>query len=478
MKIEGTPRRRAGDCRAGAFLFVSRKASVSVTPEPVTEALARNKACESGFWRWRAQGLRRRTGEGNGGNMSRVGIIGGGAAGMLAAAAAAGQGQEVHLFEKNEKLGKKIYITGKGRCNVTNACAPEDFFQNVVTNGKFLYSSFYGFTNQDIMDLLEREGCPLKTERGQRVFPVSDKSSDVIKALSNHLSRLGVNVHYRQEVASLMIEEGRCVGLRLKSGREERFDRVIVATGGLSYPTTGSTGDGYRFAREAGHKVTELSPALVPFETAEPVGKELQGLALKNVEVTVYKGKKVLYREFGEMLFTHFGVSGPVLLSASSYAAKALKKEPLTLSIDLKPALSEEQLDARLVREFEGQQNRQFKNSLGGLLPAKLIPVMVDRSGIDPEKRVNEITRQERRQLLSALKDFRLTLTGLRGYNEAIITQGGVSVKEINPATMESKLVPGLFFAGEVLDVDAVTGGFNLQVAWSSGWAAGMGAEG
>ena len=248
---------------------------------------------------------------------------------------------------------------------------------------------------------------------------------------------------------------------------------MIVATGGLSYPSTGSTGDGYRFAAENGHKVTELSPALVPFETAEEDAKLLQGLALKNVEATVYRGKKVLYREFGEMLFTHFGVSGPVLLSASSYGAKYIRKEPLVLSIDLKPALSEEQLDARLVREFDAQQNKQFKNTLGGLLPAKLIPVMVARSGIDPEKRVNEITRQERRQLLEAMKNFRFTLTKLRGYNEAIITQGGVSVKEINPATMESKLVPGLYFAGEVLDLDAVTGGFNLQIAWSTGWAAG-----
>lgn len=405
--------------------------------------------------------------------MSRVGIIGGGAAGMMAAAAAALDGNEVHIFEKNEKLGKKIYITGKGRCNVTNACPQEDFFRNVVTNGKFLYSSFYGFTNQDIMDFLEKAGCPLKTERGQRVFPVSDKSSDVIRALSSSLDRLGVKVHLRREADGLLTEEGRCVGLRLKDGKEERFDRVIVATGGLSYPTTGSTGDGYRFAEETGHKVTECSPALVPFTTEGDTALRLQGLALKNIEASVYKGKKLLYREFGEMLFTHFGVSGPVLLSASSYAAKTIRKEPLTLSIDLKPALTPEQLDARLVREFEGQQNKQFKNSLGGLLPSKLIPVIIERSAIDPEKKVNEITRQERRQLLEALKDFRMTLTGLRGYNEAIITQGGVSVKEVNPSTMESKRLPGLYFAGEVLDLDAVTGGFNLQIAWSTGWAAG-----
>lgn len=408
--------------------------------------------------------------------MRKIGIIGGGAAGMIAAIAAAEEGHEVHLYEKNEKLGKKIYITGKGRCNVTNACQPEDFFGNVVTNGKFLYSSFYGFTNQDMMDFLEQEGCRLKTERGQRVFPESDKSSDVIRALANSLEKRGVSVHLRHTVEDVWIEEGECKGLCFPGNRKEAFDRIIVATGGLSYPTTGSTGDGYRFAKEAGHKVTECFPALVPFETAESVVKDLQGLALKNVEVKVLKGKKVLYQDFGEMLFTHFGVSGPVLLSASSYVAKMLKKGPLELSIDLKPALTREQLDGRILRDFEGSLNKQYKNSLGGLFPSKLIPVMVERSGIDPDKKVNEVTRQERQQLVEAIKNFRLTLTNLRGYHEAIITQGGVSVKEVDPATMESRLVTGLYFAGEVLDLDAVTGGFNLQVAWSTGWAAGKGA--
>lgn len=408
--------------------------------------------------------------------MRKIGIIGGGAAGMIAAIAAAEEGHEVHLYEKNEKLGKKIYITGKGRCNVTNACQPEDFFGNVVTNGKFLYSSFYGFTNQDMMDFLEQEGCRLKTERGQRVFPESDKSSDVIRALAHSLEKRGVSVHLRHTVEDVWIEEGECKGLCFPGNRKEAFDRIIVATGGLSYPTTGSTGDGYRFAKEAGHKVAECFPALVPFETAEPVVKDLQGLALKNVEVKVLKGKKVLYQDFGEMLFTHFGVSGPVLLSASSYVAKMLKKGPLELSIDLKPALTREQLDGRILRDFEGSLNKQYKNSLGGLFPSKLIPVMVERSGIDPDKKVNEVTRQERQQLVEAIKNFRLTLTNLRGYHEAIITQGGVSVKEVDPATMESRLVTGLYFAGEVLDLDAVTGGFNLQVAWSTGWAAGKGA--
>ncbi len=410
--------------------------------------------------------------------MGTVVIVGGGAAGMLAGIAAAMSGSTVHIYEKNEKLGKKVYITGKGRCNVTNACDTEDLLKNVVSNPKFLYSSFYGFTNFDMMELLEGAGCKLKTERGNRVFPVSDKSSDVIKALTNRLKSLGAEIHYRTEVKELLLEEGRCRGIIFNKGggRTEtvRADSVIVATGGLSYPTTGSTGDGYRFAKEAGHTVTPLSPALVPFVVEEQeLVKELQGLSLKNVEASVMRGKKVIYREFGEMLFTHYGVSGPVLLSASSYAVKELKKGALTLSIDLKPALTREQLDARLLREFEEVLNKQFKNSLTHLFPAKLVPVMVARSGISPDKKVNEITSKERQQVIDATKSFTLTLTGLRGYNEAIITQGGVSVKEINPSTMESKLMPGLYFAGEVLDLDGVTGGFNLQIAWSTAWEAG-----
>lgn len=408
--------------------------------------------------------------------MKTVIIVGGGAAGMLAGIAAARNGGTVHIFEKNEKLGKKVFITGKGRCNVTNACDTEDLFRNVVTNSKFLYSSFYGFNNFDMMALLEEAGCPLKTERGNRVFPVSDKSSDVIKALSGMLGRLGAEVHLHSEVKALLLEDGRCRGILLKKGGAETKvygDAVIVACGGLSYPTTGSTGDGYRFAGAAGHTVTELSPALVPFVVKEPVVKELQGLSLKNIEAVVMRGKKVIYREFGEMLFTHYGVSGPVLLSASSYAVKELKKGPLSLVIDLKPALSEEQLDARLLREFEGTLNKQFKNALVHLFPSKLVPVMVERSGISPEKKVNEITREERKQIIQATKSFTVTITGLRDYNEAIITQGGVSVKEVNPSTMESKLVSGLYFAGEMLDLDAVTGGFNLQIAWSTAWTAG-----
>lgn len=406
--------------------------------------------------------------------MSKVLIIGGGAAGMMAAVSAAGCGHEVHIYEKNEKLGKKIYITGKGRCNVTNACDMETLLQNIVTNSKFLYSSLYGFNNYDMMDLLEAGGCPLKTERGNRVFPVSDKSSDVIRALSDKLRELNVSVHYREEVKDLVLADGRCTGIRLKGISESvSGDAVIVATGGYSYQATGSTGDGYRLAGDAGHTVTALSPALVPFNAPQDAVGDLQGLALKNIQVSIRDGSKELYREFGEMLFTHFGVSGPVLLSASSYVAKRLKQGPLTLVIDLKPALTEEQLDLRILREFEGVVNKQFKNALVHLYPAKLLPVMLRRIGISPEKKVNEITREERHQIIEETKNFKLPLTGLRDYNEAIITQGGVSVKEVNPTTMESKITPGLYFAGEVLDLDAVTGGFNLQIAWSSGYAAG-----
>ena len=406
--------------------------------------------------------------------MSKVIIIGGGAAGMAAAVAAAEDGHEVHLFEKNEKLGKKIFITGKGRCNVTNDCEMDNLFQSVVTNSRFLYSAFYGFTNLDMMELLKKAGCPLKTERGGRVFPVSDKSSDVINALLRVLKELKVTVCLNQEVKELWVEDGICEGVVLEGQKKGiSADAVILATGGLSYPTTGSTGDGHHFARSAGHTVTALYPALVPFTIAETDALTLQGLSLKNIEITVTNGKKELYREFGEMLFTHFGVSGPVLLSASSFAAKPLQKGNLELYIDLKPALTKEQLDTRILRDFEGLKNKQFKNSLDKLFPSKLIPVMIERSGISPEKQVNEITREERHRLVEITKAFRLTLTGLRGFNEAIITQGGISVKEVNPSTMESKKVKGLYFAGEVLDLDAVTGGYNLQIAWSTGWLAG-----
>lgn len=411
--------------------------------------------------------------------MSKVVIIGGGAAGILAAAAAAENGNQVHIYEKNEKLGKKIYITGKGRCNVTNACEVDELFQSVVTNEKFLYSSFYGFNNYDMMEMVESCGCPLKIERGNRVFPKSDKSSDVIAALTNKLRTLGVEVHLLQEVKALDWNQEGIKGIILKKNQEKvSADAVIVTTGGLSYPATGSSGDGYRFAKSIGHSITDLSPALVPFVTRESVVKDLQGLALKNIQVTIRKDAKVLYQEFGEMLFTHFGVSGPVLLSASSYVAKELKKGPLVLEVDMKPALTREQLDARLLRDFEELHNKQFKNALGQLFPAKLIPVMIERCGILPEKKVHMLTREERQALIQAAKSFSLTLVGLRDYNEAIITQGGIAVKEINPSTMESKKMPGVYFAGEVLDLDAVTGGFNLQIAWSTAWAAGSSIKG
>ncbi len=406
--------------------------------------------------------------------MKKVIVVGCGAAGMMAAVAAAEAGHQVRIYEKNEKAGKKLFITGKGRCNVTNACDTEDLFRHIVHNPKFLYSGFYHFTNFDMMDFLSRNHCPVKTERGERVFPVSDKSSDVIHALLMRLKKLQVEICLNEEVAGLAIENRRIRGIILQKGAKlVNADAVVVATGGLSYPSTGSTGDGYRFAKAAGHTVTELTPALVPLQAEESEIRELMGLSLRNVRVKIFRDNRLLYDEFGEMLFTHFGVSGPVILSASSLIASEIRKSRLTLSIDCKPALSEEQLDARILRDFEEVKNRQFKNSLSHLLPSKLIPVMVDRSGIDPDKKVNEISREERRRLAQTIKDFRMTLTGLRGYAEAIVTQGGVSVREINPSTMESKLVNNLYFAGEVLDLDAVTGGFNLQIAWSTGHLAG-----
>lgn len=405
-------------------------------------------------------------------------IVGGGAAGMIASVAAAREGARVRLFEKNEKLGKKLFITGKGRCNITNACDMEELLASVVSNSKFLFSSFYGFTNQNMMELLESQGVQLKVERGSRVFPRSDKSSDVIAALVSLMKKEGVEIQLQAEAHGLVIQDKAVRGIRLGS-QVEKADRVIVTTGGLSYPTTGSTGDGYRWAQECGHQITDLSPALVPFVTAEAdTVKDLQGLALRNVETSVYSGKRELYREMGEMLFTHFGVSGPLILSASSFCAKALKKGPLRLLIDLKPALSEEQLNGRVLRDFEESKNKQFKNSLGRLYPARLIPVIIARSGIDQDKQVNEITKEERRRLVQITKGLEFTVTGLRDYKEAIITQGGISVRDIHPGTMESKRIAGLYFAGEILDLDAVTGGYNLQIAWSTGWAAGKGAAG
>ena len=409
--------------------------------------------------------------------MSKILVVGGGAAGMMAAVTAARRGKNVLLLEKNEKLGKKLFITGKGRCNLTNSAEVEELFNAVVSNPKFLYSSFYSFTNDQVIGFFEELGVKTKVERGGRVFPESDHSSDVIRALEQEMKRLGVRISLRTEVKEILTEDGRAKGVRLSSGRMIAADAVIIATGGISYPSTGSTGDGYRFARECGHKVTDLSPALVPMEVKEWYAKELMGLSLRNIGIRITDGKKKLYEEFGEMLFTHYGVTGPVILSASSIVGKKLKEHPLTLHIDLKPALTEEQLDKRVLREFEANHNRQFKNAVDSLFPAKLKPVAIELSGIPEEKKVNEVTKEERLHFVRLIKDFSMTLTGLRGYHEAIITKGGVSVKEIDPGTMESKLVKGLYFAGEVLDLDAVTGGYNLQIAWSTGYLTGANAD-
>lgn len=409
--------------------------------------------------------------------MSKVLVVGGGAAGMFASIAAARNGHEVCLFEKNEKLGKKLFITGKGRCNITNACDMETLFSSVSSNSKFLYSSFYGCTNGDVIQFFEGLGVRTKVERGDRVFPVSDHSSDVISAMEKEMRRLNVTVHLSTGVARVLTEDGRFSCAELDSGKRIYGDSCIVATGGLSYPLTGSTGDGYRFARECGHEVTECMPSLVPMEVGEPWAGRLMGLSLRNVTASVFRENKLLYREFGEMLFTHYGVSGPLIISASSQVGHILRKQNLRLAVDLKPALSEEQLDRRVLRDFEENLNRQYKNAIGKLFPSKLVPVMVELSGIDPEKKVNVISREERQRLVHLTKNLEMTLTGLRGYDEAIITRGGVKTKEIDPGTMESRYVGGLHFAGEVLDLDALTGGFNLQIAWSTGYAAGNGVQ-
>ena len=400
--------------------------------------------------------------------MNKIIVIGGGPAGMFAAIAAAETGSQVILLEKNEKLGKKLFITGKGRCNITNAGDMDNLFANVMTNAKFLYSAFYSYDNQRVIDFFERNGLRTKTERGNRVFPVSDHSSDVLKEKK-------VKVMLHTQVQSLLMEssgedapENIVTGVKLTDGTTMPADAVIIATGGFSYQTTGSTGDGYRFAKEAGHTVTDIRPSLVPFLAKEDYVRQMQGLSLKNVEVRILNEKK--------MLFTHFGVSGPLLLSASAAIKPSLTAGELSMFIDLKPALTEEQLDHRLLREFDEAKNKQFKNSIGGFFPAKMIPVMLDLSGIDPEKKVNEITKEERRHFIGLIKAFPVTLCGLRDFNEAIITKGGVKVKEVNPSTMESKLVPHLYFCGEVLDLDAMTGGYNLQIAWSTGYLAGISA--
>ncbi|HKL98478.1 MAG TPA: NAD(P)/FAD-dependent oxidoreductase [Mobilitalea sp.] len=407
--------------------------------------------------------------------MKKVFVVGGGASGMIAAIAAARNGLQVELFEKNEKLGKKLFITGKGRCNITNACDKDGFFENIVTNPKFLYRAYACFSNYDTIDFFEKLGLPIKIERGNRVFPTSDKSSDVISALKQELNLLGVEVHYNSEVSEIVVREGSFHGLRIGARQTVlTADAVIIATGGISYPLTGSTGDGYKIAKKLGHTVIDLSPSLVPIHVTESYVKDLMGLSLKNIEIMINSGDKNIYRDFGELLFTHFGVSGPVVLSASSFISPFLKrKEQLTLSIDLKPALSEEQLDARILRDFDEFKNKQFKNSLDHLLPNKLIDVIIRLSLIDPEKKVNSITKEERLRLVKLLKKLNFHISKLSDFNQAVVTKGGINVKELNPSTMESKIVHRLYFVGEVIDLDALTGGYNLQIAWSTGYLAG-----
>ncbi|MBR1651528.1 MAG: NAD(P)/FAD-dependent oxidoreductase [Lachnospiraceae bacterium] len=417
--------------------------------------------------------------------MSNVCVIGGGPAGMMAAIAAADKGHSVVLLEKNEKLGKKLFITGKGRCNVTNGADVETLLSNVVTNKKFLYSAFYSFDNQALMDMIEKAGCPLKTERGERVFPVSDHSSDIIKAFERILSEKNVEVRLHTTVREIVTEGDKLIGVKAikknpngTAGKIQllRADAVIVCTGGVSYPLTGSTGDGYRFANDTGHSLIKPRPSLVPFETRQKWVKDCMGLSLKNVSMKLVSGKKTVYDGFGEMLFTHFGISGPLVLSASAYYDPEKHKDAKAV-IDLKPALSEEVLDKRILRDFDEQLNKSFANALGGLVPSSLIPVIADECGVSKEKKVHDITKEERKKLLYTLKNLTLDITGSRGFEEAIITKGGISVKDIDPSTMESKHIKNLYFAGEVLDLDALTGGFNLQIAWSTGHAAGDAVE-
>lgn len=404
----------------------------------------------------------------------KIAVVGGGAAGQLAAIMAARQGGNVTLFEKNEKLGKKLYITGKGRCNLTNDCGREGFFDNVVQNPRFLYSAYAAFTEKDIMALMEEAGVPVKVERGQRVFPASDKSSDVMGALERLGRQAGVQIRLNTQVKSLLTENGEAVGLVTREGENFYCDKIILATGGVSYPSTGSTGEGFLMAEDLGHTVTKLYPSLVPLETVESWPFALSGLTLKNVSLTVKKGEKTLYRELGEMLLTHFGVSGPLVLTASAYLAG--KAEGAKLYIDFKPGLTEDVLDKRLVRDIGDNPRKTLEGALSGLLPSRLLEAVFKEAGLDGKSVASNLTKGERQKLVATLKAMPLTVKRARGFNEAIVTRGGVSVREVQPSTMESKLVKGLYFAGEMLDVDAFTGGFNLQIAWSTGALAGKAA--
>lgn len=400
----------------------------------------------------------------------RVAVIGGGAAGQLAAIKAAENGHGVTIFERNEKLGKKLFITGKGRCNVTNAADREGFFRHVVRNPRFLYSAYAYFDSAAIMSLIETAGVPLKIERGQRVFPASDHSSDILKALERTVRANGVDVRLNTRVSEILTTGGAVSGVRVGE-TVEPFDAVILATGGLSYPSTGSTGDGFRFAQALGHTVVPPKASLVPLETEETWCAELSGLTLKNVTLTAYRDGREVYSELGEMLLTHFGVSGPLVLSCSALVAE--RPEGTVLSIDLKPGLTEEQLDARLLRDLSANAKKTFSGALYGLLPQRLLPVVLDAAGIDGTAQAGNCTKAQRRALVGALKGLKLHVRGARPIAEAVVTRGGVSVREVNPSTMESRLVQRLFFAGELLDTDAFTGGFNLQIAWSTGALAG-----
>ena len=407
--------------------------------------------------------------------MANVIVVGGGAAGMMAAYAAGMCGHTVTLLEKNEKLGKKIYITGKGRCNFTNACDIEDFFKNVVSNPKFLYSSLYTFGPESMIDFIEMNGTPTKVERGNRAFPVSDHASDITKALEKALKDYSVKVMLRTEVSDILISDNKVTSVVLADGTKMCCDNVIIATGGLSYRTTGSTGDGLKWAKKLGLNVTETRPALVPLNTKESYIPTMQGLALKNVNLSIYNEKKKLYDSFGEMLFTHFGVSGPLVLSASSIIGSTLqKKGSLKAYIDLKPALSRDDLENRILRDFNDNLNKHLSSVLRGLLPSSMVPVFIEIMDFDDSRQINSVTKEERALLLDLLKAFPFTITGLRDYNEAIVTQGGVSVKDIDPSTLKCKNINNLSFVGEVLDLDAFTGGFNLQIAWSTGYLAGL----
>ena len=408
-------------------------------------------------------------------------IIGGGPAGLMAAISSAKNEEKVTIIEKMNSCGKKLLITGKGRCNITNNAQMDKFMANTPTNPKFLYGVFNNFTNKDIIELLESEGVKTKVERGERVFPVSDRAQDVLEALLHILKKENVQILTNTTAKRIITDaEKNVLGVELDDGKEIKADKIILATGGKSYPVTGSTGDGYRIAKDLGHTITKIEPSLVPLTSHEEVCKKLQGLSLRNVAIQLQICDKVVYKDFGEMLFTHFGVSGPIVLSASSYLVKTknieqiLKEDKVELEIDLKPALSEEKLDARILRDFEEQKNKQFKNSLDKLLPQKLIPVIIEKTNINESKKINEITKQERQKLVNELKHFKISINGTRPIEEAIVTSGGINIKEINPKTMESKLINGLYFAGEIIDVDCLTGGYNLQVAWSTGYTAGI----